>query len=200
MNHQRSRSPRLPELLLITPEPPPENEFPRFLQDLANTLETGIQLVQLRSKTLDALSFSRLADAVGTLCHAYDARLIVNGPDLDSRKPADGIHLSSAKLDALDPATIVGRQQLVSASCHNRNQLLQAQRAGLDFVLLSPVRPTRSHPGYPALGWDAFAALIRGIALPVYALGGLNKADLGHAQAHGAYGIAAITGLWRPLV
>jgi len=62
--------------------------------------------------------------------------------------------------------------------------------------VLSPVRPTASHPDATPLGWSRFAELVDPVPLPVYALGGLRLEDLDDAIHHGAQGIAAIRGLW----
>ena len=46
------------------------------------------------------------------------------------------------------------------------------------------------------MGWDGFSRLREHSSLPIYALGGLQPADLAAARNHGAQGIAAIRGLW----
>jgi 8-oxo-dGTP diphosphatase len=84
----------------------------------------------------------------------------------------------------------------VSASCHTAAELTRAAALGLDYALLSPVKPTGTHPDARPLGWARFQELIEPIPLPVYALGGLGPADLTTAIHHGAQGIAAISGLW----
>ena len=71
-----------------------------------------------------------------------------------------------------------------------------AQALGCDAAVLGPVLPTASHPGQPGIGWEAFAALREDVALPIYAIGGLQRDDVAIARRHGAQGIAAIRGLW----
>jgi 8-oxo-dGTP diphosphatase len=63
---------------------------------------------------------------------------------------------------------------------------------------LAPVLPTATHPGAAPLGWDRFASLAAGRPMPIYALGGLHRADLEMARAHGAHGIAMKGALWAP--
>jgi thiamine monophosphate synthase len=82
------------------------------------------------------------------------------------------------------------------ASCHDEQELQMAAAIGVDFVTLSPVLPTQSHPGAPHLGWSRAAELIALVNVPVYLLGGLTKDDLDQAQRIGAQGIAGISGLW----
>jgi len=87
--------------------------------------------------------------------------------------------------------------ELVSASCHDRHELDRAAELDLDFALLSPVLPTLSHPGAPALGWEGFARLAKNLPIAVYALGGVSRADLDEAWRHGAHGIAMLRGAWQ---
>jgi len=85
---------------------------------------------------------------------------------------------------------------LVAASCHNLQELHHAAALGLDFVTLSPVFNTQSHPDIPPLGWPRFEELIAAIELPVYALGGLRPHHLEAAWAAGARGIAMQRAVW----
>jgi 8-oxo-dGTP diphosphatase len=83
-----------------------------------------------------------------------------------------------------------------AASCHNVEELRRAEALGCDFAVLSPVLPTRSHPGAPHLGWEGFAAVAAGATIPVYALGGLKLEDMLTAWQHGAHGLALLRQAW----
>jgi len=64
----------------------------------------------------------------------------------------------------------------VTAAAHSERAIIAAAHAGVDAVLISPVFPTRSHPGKPSLGVIRFAALAHrahALGLTVYALGGM---------------------------
>lgn len=61
------------------------------------------------------------------------------------------------------------------ATAHNAREIGQASRMGADAVLLSPVYPTRSHPGGQVLGPSRFLALARQAPMPVIALGGMTQ-------------------------
>lgn len=62
------------------------------------------------------------------------------------------------------------------ATAHSMAELGLAARLGADAALLSPVFPTRSHPGGAVLGAVRFRLLARQAGLPVIALGGMNAA------------------------
>jgi len=86
--------------------------------------------------------------------------------------------------------------QWCSASCHDELELERAAQLGLDFVMLGPVQATPTHPDAQPLGWERFAHMINGYALPVFALGGLQLESLQAACAAGAHGLAMIRGAW----
>jgi len=60
------------------------------------------------------------------------------------------------------------------ATAHSLGELGLAARFGADAALLSPVFPTRSHPGGAVLGSVRFRLLARQTHLPVIALGGMS--------------------------
>ena len=62
------------------------------------------------------------------------------------------------------------------ATAHNLAELGLSARLGADAALLSPVFPTRSHPGGKTLGVVRFRLLARQAGLPVIALGGMSAA------------------------
>lgn len=87
-------------------------------------------------------------------------------------------------------------QTFITAAAHSERAIVAAAHAGVDAVLISPVFPTRSHPGNRSLGIIRFAALARlarSLGLAVYALGGINDVAKIHRLAStGATGIAGI--------
>ncbi|HEX7875340.1 MAG TPA: thiamine phosphate synthase [Sphingobium sp.] len=88
-----------------------------------------------------------------------------------------------------------GRRLLHSRAVHDARELKAAERAGADLIFLSPLFPTRSHPGARALGRVRFAALANRASMPVMALGGVRAEHGRILGGIGASGWAAIDGL-----
>jgi len=184
---------RLPGEYLITPEP---GEVAGFVRGLEAALQRGIRLVQLRAKALSESDYLALAEQVLARCRAHGARLLLNAdPGLLAQVAADGIHLDSRRLMSLSRRPVAADKWL-AASCHNRAQLAQAQRLGVDFVVVSPVLATLSHPEAEPLGWEGLQRFTELASVPVYALGGMGTEHAERACRYGAQGIAAIRGLW----
>jgi 8-oxo-dGTP diphosphatase len=143
---------------------------------------------------LSDAQYAGLAKAAQELCRVYDARLLLNRSG-EPQTWADGVHLTRHQLMACTrrPQTT----GWVGASCHDLTELSQAERLGLDYVLLSPVQRTTSHPDVKPLGWERFTQWVERVNLPVYALGGLGAESLQKAKQSGAQGIAAIGAFWQ---
>jgi 8-oxo-dGTP diphosphatase len=188
------RALQLPSVYLITPEPEPQQTL--FLQCLEAALHAGITLVQLRAPGLEPRSYAQLAQQVVSLCHHHRARVLLNADaELVEQTGADGLHLNSQRLARYQTRPLP-EHLLLTASCHDQQQLQQAREIGVDAAVVSPVQPTASHPGAKALGWAQFAEWVEHCAFPVYALGGMTAGDIATAQQHGGQGIAAIRALW----
>jgi 8-oxo-dGTP diphosphatase len=165
------------------------------LKQIERALLHGLRLLQIREKPMKKNLLREFSIQVLALAHAHQAKVLINNDVvLAGEIGADGVHFSSSQLMAMScrPDMDLG---LCSASCHNAEELFAAEQMELDFVVLSPVLPTLSHPKTLPLGWRKFSALIRGYSLPVYALGGLDSADLQIAHEMGAHGIAMMRGI-----
>ena len=168
-----------------------------FKAKLERALAAGVRMVQLREPTFDPDAYCAYAREVASLCHRYGAKLLINAdPELVVACSADGVHLTARRLAALN-ARPLGPDLLVGASCHDSIELQQAQGIEIDFALLSPVKPTPSHPHAVPLGWNVFQTLCGATHIPVYALGGMRADDAPQARRAGAVGVAMISGIWQ---
>ncbi|MEN8216639.1 MAG: Nudix family hydrolase [Pseudomonadota bacterium] len=184
---------QLPTLYLITPEPLSLTDK-KFFYRLEACLDGGRTLVQLRAKKLSERDYCYCAEKALTLCDRYGAQLLINAtPEIALSVGTHGVHLNSQRLLACRerPSDL-----WVAASCHSLKEIQQANQIGTDFIVLSPVRTTASHPEAPPLGWFEFFQLTEQANCPVFALGGMGTEDVPRAWAHGAQGIAAIRALW----
>lgn len=122
----------------------------------------------------------RRFEAVRRLCRARGHRLVLSGtPTAARRWQADGSYGHAL------------RRRLL-ATAHDLSEIGRANRLGAGAILLSPVFPTRSHPGAAVLGPVRFLLLARRATVPVIALGGVNRRS---ARRLPGFGWAAIDGL-----
>lgn len=168
--------------------------IPEFIARLERAFARGLGLVQVREPGLSPEQLAQFIRRVVRAARPYGARVLVNGSEMLALKTgADGVHLPAGHLARMATRPAL---PLVAASCHGAADLDRAGALGLDFVTLSPVLPTASHPGEPVLGLDGFTRLAGARPFPVYALGGMREADLDIAMRNGAHGIALLSGVW----
>jgi 8-oxo-dGTP diphosphatase len=149
------------------------------LARLEARLEQGLKLVQVREPAMDDPEpFTR---RVLDLAHRHGCRVLTKAPF----PGADGLHLTARDLMQLGKKT-----QFTGASCHSREELERAMALGLDFAVVGPVKDKAR------IGWAAFASIVAGTSIPVYAIGGLTRADMEEAWRAGAHGLAMIRGAW----
>lgn len=185
---------RLPDRYLITPDGLAPDEL---LRGLRLAVEQGVRLVQLRAPSMFDPAYRDLAlDALG-LC-AGRAQLMLKEPlEWLGDFPAAGWHLTAEQLRRYAPnGRPFPRERWLAASCHSVEELALAARMGVDFVTLSPILPTLSHPDAEPLGWGMASALTERCTCPVFVLGGLSHEHRAQARNIGAQGVAGIRGFW----
>jgi len=168
-----------------------------LFERLKRHLSAGNNLIQLRAKELPESEYRELASTAVKLARKSESKLILNSNlELVRSLDADGIHLTSKILMSLTKRPLP-TDKIVSAACHNAEELLHAQQIQVDFVTLSPVLQTPTHPEAEPLGWGVFSKLASSVDLPVYALGGMKHEDLATALEHGGQGVAGINHFWH---
>ena len=186
------RALRLPTLYAISNATELGTEV--FLERLQVAINKGLRLIQIREKGWARTELCELAVRAVAMAHAAGASVLLNEDiALAQEVGADGVQLTGAQLAACKVRPDVA---LCGASCHSLEELQHAAALELDFALLSPVLPTKSHPGAAHLGWEEFSKIASSSAIPVYALGGLQAQDMEVAWQHGAHGIALLRQAW----
>ncbi|MGV6818538.1 MAG: Nudix family hydrolase [Thiotrichales bacterium] len=154
-------------------------------------------LVILRQPQLSASAYTELLTAIKDSHPAVmSSILLTSSAEEAGNFGAAGLHVSGKSLESFKQGPQAD-ELLLSASCHNLEEVQRAAALGFDLAMLSPVLPTPTHPDKPALGWPAFNAVAEAAGLPLYALGGMSAERLPEAWEHGGQGIAATRSFWE---
>lgn len=162
-----------------------------LLAELNRLLAQDIRLIQARLKNITEQQARDFLMVAYPLCQEKGVVLLVNSGTAQAfEMPSDGIHLTSSDLLALThrPHDV----HWLGASCHNLKELKHAEQIGVDFAVLSPVLATQTHPEFESMGWAFFSKLVAECNIPVYALGGLQKANLQTVKFAGGQGVSGI--------
>jgi len=167
-----------PRLWLMTDE-----RIGASLFDAIDRLPDGQAGIVLRHYATPPPERTALARRIATLCRARRLTLAIAGDmGLAREVGADLIH---------NPTTDPGGLP-VSRSTHSEEQAKEAASAGASLLFLSPIFPTRSHPGRPAIAREEARRILVAISIPVIALGGMDARRFAEREADGFYGWAAI--------
>lgn len=180
-----------PDRLLVTPSPEGMSDD-AWLGALQQALASGIGRVQLRAPGCPAARWQDLLAPAVALCRAQGAEVFIHGDAAQAQRFGTGLHWPESLLMQHTQAPALP----LSASCHSAAALARAGQLGCRFALVGTLKPSASHPGRPGIGWQGFARLRETSDLPLYAIGGLDAADMAAARVHGAQGIAAIRAFW----
>lgn len=108
-------------------------------------------------------------DTLRVLCNRHGHTVVIaDSAAMAHAWGADGVYGPGA---ALPPPA--GRLLRI-ATAHDMAEIATANHVRADAIMLSPVFPTRSHPGARTLGPARFRTLARHAAMPVIALGGMD--------------------------
>ncbi|ABL02722.1 mutator MutT protein [Candidatus Ruthia magnifica str. Cm (Calyptogena magnifica)] len=178
----------LPNKYWITPSS--NHQSDEWMGKFNQKLNSDITLLQLRSKIELDNSFIR---ELNNKCKKNNIKLLLNTINKTFNEPyCDGWHLTTTEMLKLSKRPCADNK-LLGVSTHNLTEALKAQTMGADFVVISPVQTTKTHPDTISLGWDIAKEIVDKLNIPVYFLGGMALKDLEKTQQLGAQGIAGIS-------
>ena len=152
--------------------------------------------VMLRDPQLPLRELLRLGRSLRAATRELGVALIVNDrADLAVLLEADGIHLGRHSMAVTDARALLGPGAWVSTSAHSPADVIAAARAGANAALLSPIfaSPGKGAPLGPAALEETRSLLAaEGLALRLYALGGVTPDNAARCFEAGADGVAAI--------
>jgi thiamine-phosphate pyrophosphorylase len=174
-------------LYLCTPDRP----------DLASFLELcirgGVDVVQLRDKTLDARPLLARARVALRVCHDLGVPFILNDrPDLALECDADGVHVGQDDASTALARRLLGPERVIGLSTHAPSELESALRQDVDYISAGPVTPTPTKPGRPGTGAGYIIVATESVEgsarpwLPVFVTGGVSPESIPDLKRAGA--------------
>ncbi len=186
---------KLPALYLISQSDFQEASY--LLDTLQSCLQAGVKVFQVRLANRYKFAFNELMVELYNLCQEHETKLILNGtPEEIKKYNIHGVHLKAHNLFKYSERP-VDKSYLLGVSCHTEEELERSLQIEADYVFLSPIKKTISHPESQPIGWERFREMCASTNIPVYALGGMSIEDLKLSKNNGAQGIAMISEIWN---
>ncbi|HVB08579.1 MAG TPA: thiamine phosphate synthase [Candidatus Acidoferrales bacterium] len=188
----------------------PTNEV--LLLRIGRAAANGVDWIQIREKDLSARELLELTrGAIATVqSEATEGsqvltRVLVNDRlDVALAAGAAGVHLGGGSIPIGKVVPWVRARNapadfLVTLSCHDIDEAIEAERAGANYIFFGPVYDTPSKIGLGApQGIDKLAEICRRVRIPVLSIGGINEGNADACVRAGAAGIAAIRLFQQP--
>jgi len=172
-----------------------------FLDFVDHAYEAGVDIIQLRDKTLTAVEEISLLQGLRSVAQRHGRLFAVNDrADFAAAVEAPILHLGQDDLAVEMARVIVGPDVLVGRSTHTPEQFDAAMRQpGVDYVCAGPIWQTPTKPGRPGTGLALLehaaktaAATATDIARPWFAIGGIDSSTLDDVLDAGARRIVVV--------
>lgn len=164
-----------------------------FLDAIASALEGGVDILQLREKTMPANRILELGKKIKQLCLQYETLFIVNDRiDIAALLEADGVHLGQDDLSVADARAILGDKCIVGVSTHAPAQAQKAVEDGADYIGMGPVFATPTKEGRIPVGLEYVKWVSENIDIPAFGIGGIDTENVDEVLSAGAKRIAVV--------
>lgn len=150
-------------------------------------LAGGVDVVQLREKEIEDGAFLALARELAPVVGAAGALFLLNDRvDLALEAGCDGVHVGQGDLPLPEARRRLGPDAILGLSTHTPEEADRAVALGADYVGVGPVFATATKDtGHAPLGPAGAAALVRGLPIPAFAIGGIGPANAAALAAVG---------------
>lgn len=164
----------------------------RLIEQARAAIEAGVDLIQVREPDLEAVKLKTVVDDIVGVSRGTTTRVVVNDRlDVALACGADGVHLRSDSIPAVDARRMAPSSFLVGRSVHTVREAIDA--GAVDYLIAGTVFSTASKPaGHQPIGLEGLRAIVAAACAPVLAIGGVTTARLADIAASGAGGAAAI--------
>ena len=170
-----------------------------LLADTRAALEGGMTYVQMREKGDPMTEDELLAEALAlkALCEEYGVPFVIDDDvELAKKCGADGVHVGQSDMACVEARKALGERKVVGVSAQTVEQAVQAEKDGADYLGVGAVFPTGSKDDADDVSHDTVKAICDAVSIPVIAIGGISKDNVGQLAGLGLDGIAVISAIY----
>ncbi|AIA03091.1 thiamine phosphate synthase [Streptomyces noursei] len=179
-------------LYLCTDARTRQGDLPQFLDAV---LSSGVDIVQLRDKGMEAGAELRHLEVFADACRRHGTLLAVNDrADVAHAAGAGVLHLGQGDLPVPAARALLGPEPLIGRSTHAEAEVDAAlTEPGVDYFCTGPCWPTPTKPGRHAPGLDLVRyTAARNPERPWFAIGGIDAGNLDEVLAAGARRVVVV--------
>lgn len=169
----------------------------RLADQVEEALKGGVTFVQLREKDLDEERFLEEAKEIKELCRRYQVPFVINdNVGIAQAVDADGVHVGQSDMEAGDVRARLGQDKIIGVSAQTVEQALLAESRGADYLGVGAVFATGSKADASEVDHETVKAICQAVHIPVIAIGGITRENVGALAGTGVCGAAVISAIF----
>lgn len=168
-----------------------------LIDQVREAIDGGATFIQLREKELDEERFEQEAREIGALCRERHIPFVLDDNVMLAKKVgADGVHVGQSDMEAGNVRSLIGPDRILGVSAQTVEQAIRAEQAGADYLGVGAVFPTGSKDDATEVSYDTVKAIVEAVSIPVIAIGGITKDNVGELSGTGIAGVAVISAIF----
>ena len=162
-----------------------------FYNKIDMAVKAGLDIVQVRSKSASTIQLYELAHKIRILFPSI--KLIINNNiEVALAVNAEAIQLSESSMSPEAVRFKIENRLYIGKSVHSLDAAINAEKSGVDYLIVGTIFPSNSHPGFTASGVDLIKNITSSISIPVLGIGGITHKNSDSVINNGAFGVAVI--------
>jgi thiamine-phosphate pyrophosphorylase len=168
-----------------------------FYNQIEQSLEGGITMLQLREKNLDEETFVEEAIKVRDLCHKYNVPLIINDNiNVALMSNADGVHVGQDDLPANEIRKITSDDFIIGVTAKTIEQAKKAEKDGANYIGVGAVFPSPTKTNAIRITNEQLNEICLSVSIPAVAIGGINETNISTLNGCKMSGVAVVSAIF----
>jgi len=164
------------------------------LSDVEQAVRAGCGIIQYREKHKNTREMIIEAGKIKNICGEWAVFLVNDRVDVALAVDADGVHIGQDDMPLEIARELLGCGRIIGVTVHDVEEAIEAERAGADYIGVSPVfeTGTKKDAGR-AFGLSMITEVRERVNIPIVAIGGITRENVGGVIRAGADIAAAIS-------
>jgi thiamine-phosphate pyrophosphorylase len=162
-------------------------------------LQGGATMLQLRetdsATTRQWLSSARQIQKA--LINANVKFIINNRIDIALAVSADGVHLGNNDMPIKKAKELLGASKTIGITVRNLKQARTAAKLGANYLGVGSVFESLTKTNAPIVGLKTLQQIVKAVKIPVVAIGGITRQNIGDVIQTGAAGVAVVSAVFQ---
>ena len=169
-----------------------------FLSRVEAALQGGVTILQIREKNKSTKAYIALAEKVHALTKKYNVPLIIDDRvDVALAVDAEGVHLGAEDMTVAMARKILGDEKIIGATAKTVPWAMDAAAQGADYLGVGAIYPTTTKVKTVLTSTETLRDICHAVAIPVNAIGGLNKENIVVLAGIPIAGICAVSAIMK---